>query len=184
MPEQQPNGLFHSALDDSLDLQHSGLSLSLDELGAGFGNVRTDALDLHDMSSPLHNAPFSLADELADAFDTRDQPSGSLLAELELETGQVERNQEALSSVQSSPLSRNAKSSRATVASQSLIDDDKYATNADFEEETRELQGTARKLQDFCSVLHQHNHASAHANVDREGRIETLTSNLIRKTYE
>lgn len=183
MPEQQANGLYHQGLDDSLDFQQNGLSLSLSDLGAGFGNALADVSDSYDILSPIQNAPFSLADELADAFHPKDNASSGLLAELELETALDDREQDLLSSVQSSPL-RNAKSSRATVSSQTRTDDDNYATNAVFEEETRELQESTRSIQGFCSVLQDYNHASARAVGESEGRIEILASNLIRKTYE
>lgn len=182
MPGQQASGLFHQGIDDSLDFQHNELSLSFSELGAGFGNIREDGCsDLGVTISPNHNAPFSLADELADAFITNGQPASSaLLDELELEQG----DHGLFSSIQSSPL-RTAKSSRMTTASRHVeVEDDKDATNSGFEEETAELQESVRNVEQFCRVLHDYNNTAAHTSVESEARVETLASNLIRKTYE
>jgi hypothetical protein len=181
MPEQQTNGLFGQFADDSLDFQHDALSLSASELGAGFGNIQTS--DLSNMDHPtssMHQAQFSLADELADAFDDNKHNSTSrLLAELDHDN----EDQVMTPSLQASPL-RVAKSSRATIASQPQDDVDKYATNTAFEEETLALHESLRDVKHFQELLEAHNNLPMNRAADVEVRIETLASNLIRKIYE
>lgn len=182
MPEQQPNGLFGHFADDSLDFQHHALSLSASELGAGFGNIQNSDLSMDHLASSMYHAPFSLADELADAFDASEHHGASrLLAELDHENDP--EDQAITSSLQASPL-RAAKSSRATIASQPPNDVDIDATNMAFEEETLALHESMKDVKHFQELLESHNNTSANRTADMEMRIETLAVNLIRKVYE
>lgn len=179
MPEQQSNGMFGQGFDNSLDFQHDGLSAS--DLGAGFGNIRTsDAMDMDGMASPMHQAPFSLADELADAFnDPENDGTSRLLAEIEYGN----ETQDFVPSCRSSPL-RGAKGSRATTSSHLQDDEDSYATNTHFEGGMTELQESLRDIQSSLHVISEHNKAITSTSAESEVRIETLMSNLIRSTYE
>lgn len=180
MPDQQIDGMFGSSISDEFGFQHEGLSAS--DLGAGFGNIKQSDLSLLDgFTDSTQQAPFSLADELADALDGHEhEDSDRILAELDLDSG----HHELLSSIQSSPM-RVAKSSRATMASSATETDiDENATNAEFEEQTHLLQTLLQELETSSQAIETLNHSTTHGSAEVEHRIEALCSGLIRSSYE